>query len=110
MVEDLIAKVSIVLNAPVDKVWDALTNPALIKQYLFGTNVAATWDVGSPITWSGEWEGRSYTDKGTVLKADHGKVLQYSYFSSLSGKPDLPENYNIITIKLTPQGKSTALD
>jgi uncharacterized protein YndB with AHSA1/START domain len=28
---------SIIVNADVAKVWDALTNPEIIKEYLFGT-------------------------------------------------------------------------
>jgi uncharacterized protein YndB with AHSA1/START domain len=35
----LVAKASITVNAPVAKVWVALVNPAMIKQYMFGTNV-----------------------------------------------------------------------
>jgi uncharacterized protein YndB with AHSA1/START domain len=31
------AKAAITINAPASKVWDALTMPHLIKQYLFGT-------------------------------------------------------------------------
>jgi uncharacterized protein YndB with AHSA1/START domain len=91
-------------------VWDALTNPALIKQYLFGTNVTSDWIAGGPIEWKGEWQGRSYADKGSVLKAERGKFLQYTYFSSMSGKPDLPENYSVITIRLANHGKSTGFE
>jgi uncharacterized protein YndB with AHSA1/START domain len=42
----LIAKVSITLNAPIAKVWNALVNPEIIKQYLFGTNVVSDWKEG----------------------------------------------------------------
>jgi uncharacterized protein YndB with AHSA1/START domain len=108
--EGLVAKVSLVLNARAEHVWDALTNPALITQYLFGTNVTSTWLEGTPIVWQGEWQGKSYVDKGTVLKAERGKVLQYTYFSSMSGKPDTPENYSVITITLASKGKATVLE
>ena len=30
-------EISVFINAPVEKVWDALVNPELIKKYLFGT-------------------------------------------------------------------------
>jgi uncharacterized protein YndB with AHSA1/START domain len=49
MSQALIANVSIIIDAPTDKVWDALVNPAAIKQYMFGTYVATDWHVGSPI-------------------------------------------------------------
>ncbi len=46
---NLIANASVVIGAPVEKVWDALVNPATIKQYMFGTNVVSNWEEGSPI-------------------------------------------------------------
>ena len=55
---------SIDVNAPAAKVWEALTNPEIVKKYFFGTNVKTDWKVGSPIIWEGEWEGKSYRDKG----------------------------------------------
>ena len=56
-------KTSIIINAPAAQVWKALTDPAIIKQYFFGTNVETDWKKGSPITWTGEWEGKTYQDK-----------------------------------------------
>jgi len=45
-----VAKKSLIINAPIAKVWDALVNPELIKHYLFGTEAISDWEVGSPIT------------------------------------------------------------
>ena len=53
MSKTYVAKAAITINAPASKVWDALTNPDLIKQYLFGTEVTTDWQVGSPITYRG---------------------------------------------------------
>ncbi len=54
----LIAKASISINASIAKVWDALTNPEVIKQYMFGTEIISDWKEGSPIIWKGEWQGK----------------------------------------------------
>ena len=35
-----------------------------------------------------------YIAKGQVLKVEENKLLNYTYWSNLSGKPDVPENYN----------------
>lgn len=94
------AKQSITIAAPRSKVWDALTKPELVKQYFFGTNVTADYKKGGKIRFTGEWEGKAYEDKGVVLDIDNGKLLKYSYFSSWSGKPDVPENYHNVTYKL----------
>lgn len=90
-------------------VWDALMNPAQVKKYFFGTDVSSTWEIGSPLTFSGEWEGKTYEDKGTILKKEPNKLLQYSYWSSMSGKPDLPENYANITYELSENNGVTTL-
>ena len=50
MTNTFVAKATITINAPTSRVWDALTKPDLIKQYLFGTQVTTDWRVGSPIT------------------------------------------------------------
>jgi uncharacterized protein YndB with AHSA1/START domain len=105
----LIAKASIFINVPTDKVWNALTNSEVIKQYMFGTNVISDWREGSPIVWKGEWQGTTYEDKGVILKLKPERLIQYSHFSPLSGKPDLPENYHIVTIELTTDEAGTAV-
>ena len=87
--------------SPAD-VWDALTNPEKIKIYLFGTETISEWKVGRPIVFRGEWEGKAYEDKGTILEIEKEKILKYSYWSNFSGLPDLPENYVMITYQLAP--------
>ena len=96
----LVAEASISINVPVEKVWNALTTPEVIKKYMFGTEVISEWKEGSPIVWKGEWQGRKYEDKGVILKLKQNRLIQYSHFSPLSGEPDLPENYHTVTIKL----------
>jgi uncharacterized protein YndB with AHSA1/START domain len=95
-----IAKQSITINAPAAKVWGALLNPDLIKQYLFGTEVRTDWEIGSPITYKGTWQGKEYLDKGTIIDLVPGRLLITSFWSSLSGLPDAPENYKNITYEL----------
>lgn len=104
------AEVSIEINAEPAIVWDALTNPRKIKQYFFGTHTETDWQVGSPITFAGEWDGKKYKDKGTILTNDHLHLLQYTYWSSMGGTEDKPENYVVISYKLTGKGASTLLE
>ena len=103
------AEATTVVNAPASKVWDALTNPSLIKQYLFGTEVTSDWKVGSPITYRGEWEGKPYEDKGEILQIEPEKLLVSTFWSSLAGLPDVPENYKTVHYKLSPENGGTRL-
>src|ERR1700755_2518587 len=89
------------LNASINAVWDALTNPTTIKKYFFGTDTHTDWKVGSPIRFTGEWQGKKYEDKGTILAVEKNKLIKYSYWSSMSGIEDKPENYLIVTFDLS---------
>ena len=97
---NLVAKATIMINAGKEKTWDALIDPAKIKNYMFGTTVSSDWKKGSDITWRGEWQGKAYEDKGKILEIIPGQKLQYSHFSPLSGEPEKPENYHKVTITL----------
>jgi len=107
MPSDLLAKASTTIDAPAATVWDALVKPEKIREYMFGTNVESDWREGSPITWKGEWEGKPYEDKGKILRLTPPRVLQYSHFSPMMGKPDVPENYHTVTIELSQDGSGT---
>lgn len=94
-------QVEINIKATISKVWDALTNPAIIKRYFFGTDTTTDWQPGSAVTFTGEWQGKTYKDKGEVLSNEKEKLLKYTYWSSMSGLEDKPENYAIVTYQLS---------
>lgn len=100
------SSVSITINAPIQKIWDALTTPEQVKQYFFDTNLTTDWKVGSPIFFRGEYGGKAYEDKGVVLEFSPMNTLSFNYWSSFSGIPDNPELYQILRYELTdtPEG------
>jgi uncharacterized protein YndB with AHSA1/START domain len=109
MSKEIVAKVSILLDAPVPAVWNAITDPVAVKKYFFGTDLVTSWQIGEPIFFRGEWEGQAYEDKGTVLDFQVEKMLKYDYYSSMSGKEDKPENYQTIIYELRPKDGRTEL-
>jgi uncharacterized protein YndB with AHSA1/START domain len=109
MSANLIAKASTNISAPASRVWDALTNPDIIKQYFFGTQAISDWKEGSSLEFKGEWDGKKYVDKGVILKSEPEKLFQYTYLSSFSNLPDLPENYANITYELLEEDGETTL-
>ena len=109
MTDKLTSQATSTINTPASKVWDALTNPSLIKQYLYGTEVKSDWKVGSPITYKGEWEGKSYEDKGEILQIEPNKLLVSTFWSSLAGLPDVPENYKTVRYELSPENGGTRI-
>ena len=98
------------IDAPPEKVWQALTRPEIIKKYFFGTDTLTDWKVGGPIQFSGEFNGKAYKDRGTVLAFEPYNLIQYQYWSSLSGLADEPANYLTISYFLTEAESKTRLD
>ena len=80
MTQELTLNKSITINATVSKVWDALTNPDLIKIYFFGTECISDWKKGSTILYKGTYEGKPYEDKGNILD-----IEKESLFSTIIG-------------------------
>ena len=59
---------SVTVNASLESLWEALTDPEKIKAYFFGTETNTDWNVGSPISFQGNHEGQAHRDKENVLK------------------------------------------
>ena len=78
--------------------------------YMFGSDVTSDWTAGSPITYAGEYEGKSYEDHGTILEIRPPELLRSTHFSPLSGMPDVPENYHELVYTLTSDGNATCLE
>jgi uncharacterized protein YndB with AHSA1/START domain len=99
------------IDAPPEKVWRALTDPELIKKYMFGSEVNTDWQPGSPITWKGEFDGREYEDKGEIIAVEPAQRLEVTHFSPLTGQEDRPENYHRVRYELqqTTGGTSVQL-
>src|SRR5579872_7261108 len=104
---NIIAKAEATINCSIDKVWEAFVNPQTIKKYMFGTTVVSDFKEGSKIIWKGEWNGKSYEDKGTILQLKPKSRLQYNHFSPMMGLPDTAENYHTVTVDLIEKESQT---
>jgi len=106
MRNDLIVSKSIIVNANNDKVWKALTNPEIIKEYLYGTETLTDWKVGSEIIFQGEYNGQKYRDRGVILENILNTKISYSYWSIFYGLEDKPENYSSVSYTLADKGNN----
>jgi uncharacterized protein YndB with AHSA1/START domain len=97
------------IAAAPEEVWRALTDPGLIKLYMFGSEVNTDWKPGSPITWQGEFEGRAYEDKGEIISFEPTRQLEVTHFSPLTGQEDRPENYHRVRYDLQPTNGGTSV-
>jgi uncharacterized protein YndB with AHSA1/START domain len=107
--ETLTLKTTVTFNESIAKVWQGITDPALVKKYFFGTDLKSDFKKGSRITFSGEWEGKTYVDGGTILEIEAPRLLKYDYWSSMAGTEDKPENYADVTYQLAESDGVTTL-
>jgi uncharacterized protein YndB with AHSA1/START domain len=100
----LVATAEIDIAATVAQVWSALTDPAQIKKYSFGAEVETDWQPGSTIVWKGEYQGKTFQDKGRILEVEPNKRLKLTHFIPMSGQPDTPESYHTVIYELEERG------
>ena len=103
------ATVELDINASPEKVWNGLTDPRAVKEYMMGAKVETDWKEGSPISWKGEFKGKAFEDKGKVLRVIKGERLAYSHISPGPGMEDKAENYRMVDIQLFPRNHGTHL-
>lgn len=104
MNHELTSSGSVLIQTNAARVWDVLTKPEMIKEYLFGTNTTTDWQVGSNILFEGDYQGTKYQDKGVVRENIPYRKISYSYWSAFFGTEDKPENYSLVTYDVEPAG------
>ena len=91
-----------VLNAPPQKVWEALTDNDKMKQWYF--NLAEFKpEVGFEFTFNGGSEEKTYVHLCKITKVQPGKTLQYSWRYQ-----DYPGD-SLVTFELFPEGDGTRI-
>ncbi|PSL24201.1 SRPBCC domain-containing protein [Dyadobacter jiangsuensis] len=104
-----LATTTISIHASPSAVWKALVEPELVKKYFHGTEMRSDFEIGSPITFEGEWQGQHYVDKGEILRITPERELSYSFWSPLSGTEDFEDNYTHVTFHLSDYHENTTL-
>jgi hypothetical protein len=71
--------------------------------------VVSDWKVGSSITYTGIRNDKEYADKGKIVQMITNTLLFTAYWSSLSNRPDVLENYLTVTYRIEEEKGSTKL-
>jgi len=101
---------SVKLNAPINKIWDVLTKPELVKQWQYGSDLATDWKIGSEIRFKTEWEGQIFEQWGKILEIVPQKLIRYSLFAPRPDLEDKPENYFVMNYILSKEKNYIRLD
>ncbi len=94
-------------KAPAQKVFDALTQPELVKQWQYGKQLITDWQVGGAIRFSAEYEGKSLEQWGTVLDLRPNELVKYNLFTPRPNQEDRIENYTITSYVITRENGTT---
>jgi len=101
---------SVIINAPAQKVFEALTQPELVKLWQFGKTVQSHWQPGDAIKFIAEYEGKVLEQWGTILEMRTNELIKYNLFTPAPGVEDKKENYNITSYILTNENGQTKIE
>jgi len=101
---------TIYINAPVQQVWNTITQPELVKLWQYGSDLHTDWQPGSPIRFRTEWDGKVFEQWGEVLEVIPNQLVRYNLFAPRPGLEDKPENYFIMQYTLREEGAQTKLE
>jgi uncharacterized protein YndB with AHSA1/START domain len=99
---------SIRIAAEPRNIWDALIDPHAGEKWR-NAHFTTDWRAGDPIEIEAVIGTKRYRDKGRVIKVQPSSLLQYTYWSRVSGLPDIPQSYSTITMTLEVEGTDTTL-
>src|SRR5262249_25511919 len=89
-------------------VWLALTEPGAGHKWR-NADFETDWIPNVPFDITARVGEKNYRDKGLVLRFDPPKVLEYTYWSRLSGLADTPDSRSTIKMSLDPREGATFL-
>lgn len=99
---------SIRIAADPRQVWDAIMDPHAGETWR-NAHFRTDWQIGAPIAIEAEIGAKRYRDRGRVIRVEPPMLLAYSYWSQVSGLPDVPQSYATITMALAADGSDTVL-
>lgn len=105
---ELISSSSILINSKPENIWNTLTNPDIISEYLYGAETITDWKIGSEISFVIKVEDQTFIDKGIVIQNIPNQLLQYKYWSGFCGLEDSPENYSLVTYTIEKMDEGSA--
>lgn len=101
---------AIIINASTQKVFNALTNPELVKLWQYGRVVTTNWKPGSAIKFKTGDEGNVLEQWGTVLEMRTNELVKYNLFTPAPDLEDRIENYCVTSYALANSNGQTKLE
>jgi|SRR5215216_1568427 uncharacterized protein YndB with AHSA1/START domain len=100
--EKQVSGAEITINAPIDTVWHAITNSKIAL--MPATIVESDWEVGHPITFEGEFNGKHFKDYGEIIAKADGRAVAFSHWART---PKRPDDYHVVRYELDDEIDAT---
>lgn len=97
------------IDAPPEKVWEALTTAEFTRQYWHSTRVQSDWQEGGQVLFMVDGDdGERVGCEGTLLKIDRPRELSYTW--RFPGNPEVADEApSRVTFTLEAEGTATKL-
>jgi uncharacterized protein YndB with AHSA1/START domain len=96
-----LVQVETTIKASPDKVWRTITQkPGAL---FMGAQVDTDWQVGHPITMSGEYQGHAFKDTGEIRSFSPRQELSFTHVSGGQTR----NGGNLVSLKLEPDGDAS---
>jgi uncharacterized protein YndB with AHSA1/START domain len=93
------------IHASAEQVWDALTNPDKIEQYMFGARCESDWKPGSKADFTVQQDEQDVkVVKGEVIRSQPGQLLEHTILPVSKEIEDALENYIVAIYEIHPEG------
>jgi uncharacterized protein YndB with AHSA1/START domain len=88
-----------------EKLWNAITDPEIMREYRFGTHAESDWKPGAP--WKMVTETGQILDTGEIVESDPPRRLIIKW--RIEWKPELKsEGYSYCTFEIEPEPTGSA--
>ena len=108
MNEDHVVRKTVRIEAAVEKVWDALTNPEMTKKYFFNCEAISDWEVGSRLDFRTTMEGKdTVVVSGIITAIEPNSALEHSCY--MPEFENDPSNHTDVTYKIESENGATVI-
>ncbi|MGC4077518.1 MAG: SRPBCC domain-containing protein [Rubrivivax sp.] len=98
-----VVEVGTTIAATPSQVWQAMQHGAMFP----GTEIETDWKIGHPITFTGEWNGEKFVDRGEIQTIAAEEELSFTHWSDKDGSNKRPPSYHVVKYRLEPKGDGT---
>jgi hypothetical protein len=104
MAERLVGRASVSVAGSRKILWEVLLRPETVCKIMPVAEVLSGWSLGGPFWWKLDMLGKSYDLKGTVLRLEPDRLLEYEYLDPLAAKAGRVGHRHRVTIELSDEG------